>query len=148
MSAPARMTAAEYCDLVAKPKGRGRGNKYGAQQAFRCAACGADAKDREAPCRACRGIDFLRFDSKVEARRYDVLRQRQNLGEIHGLTLQDRFPIRINGRKVSTYRADFSYYDLSGVHHVEDVKGRDTDASRLRRRAVEAQYGITIEIVR
>lgn len=148
MSKSVSISVAEYRAMVAKPKGRGRGNKYGARQAFRCAACGGEAKDRETPCPACRGADILRFDSKAEARRYDVLRQRQQLGEIHGLTLQDRFSIHVNGRKVSTWRADFSYYDRDRRLHVEDVKGRDTDASRLRRRAVEAEYGITIEIVR
>lgn len=146
MTGPACISAAAYLALVA-PKAKGR-SKYGAVAAFRCEACGGEAKDRETPCPACRGIAILRFDSKAEARRYDQLRQRQKLGDISGLVRQERFQITVDGQAIGSWRADFSYTDRAGARHVEDVKGKDTDASRLRRRAVEAQYGITIEIVR
>ena len=36
----------------------------------------------------------------------------------------------------------------TGETYVEDVKGVDTTASRLRRAVVEAEYGIRIVIVR
>jgi len=106
-------------------------------------------------------IGAITFDSKREAERYQELRLLITAGKVKQLELQPKFPLACgftpvkirskrypNGRQV-TYTADFRYWDVDrGKLVVEDVKGYDTTASRLRRAVVEAEYGITIEIVR
>jgi hypothetical protein len=57
--------------------------------------------------------------------------------------LQPRFPIEINGRKVCTYIADFSYNSY-GSRVVEDVKGMKTATYRLKAKLVEAVHGVTV----
>lgn len=50
--------------------------------------------------------------------------------------------------KVATYRADFQYWDCERNELVvEDVKGVRTAMYRLKKKLVEAQYGITIREV-
>ena len=104
--------------------------------------------------------DGHRFDSIREAERYIELKALEEQGKIKNLTLQpkywlksgdndikirsDRYP---NGRRCS-YTADFKYIDDQGVEQVEDVKGIDTNVSRLRRAIVEAQYGVRVIVVR
>lgn len=98
------------------------------------------------------------FDSKAEARRYRELLQLERAGVISKLTLQPGFslscggqPVLLkskrypNGRRV-TYRADFSYRE-SGAMIVEDVKGRDTRLSALKRAVLEAETGIKVRLV-
>ena len=102
----------------------------------------------------------IRFDSKKEANRYADLLPLERAGEIADLKLQPRFALIINGTPVRIrsakrpkgtacrYTADFQYTDLrTGNTVVEDTKGRDTDASRLRRAVVECIYGIEIQII-
>jgi hypothetical protein len=104
--------------------------------------------------------DGHKFDSVREHDRYVELKALRDNGKITGLELQPKYwlksgknDIKIrserypNGRRTS-YTADFVYIDDRGVTHVEDVKGMDTNVSRLRRAIVEAQYGIRVEIVR
>lgn len=84
----------------------------------------------------------------------------QKAGEISQLEVQPKFPLRTgkrdikirserypNGRRASYY-GDFAYLTKSGKRVVEDVKGADTNISRLKRAIVEAQYGLEIDIVR
>jgi hypothetical protein len=106
-------------------------------------------------------VGAIVFDSKREAERYQELRLLVAAGKVKQLELQPKFllacggkPVKIrskgypNGRR-STYKADFRYWDEDRSKLVvEDVKGYDTTASRLRRAVVEAEYGIQIEIVR
>ena len=100
------------------------------------------------------------FDSIRERDRYVELRALCDQEKIKDLKMQPKFwlkcggiSVRIkskgypNGRRAS-YTADFAYEDTLGTLHVEDVKGMDTSESRLRRAMVEAEYGISIEIVR
>lgn len=95
-------------------------------------------------------VDGIKFQSKKEAARYSDLKLLERLGEINGLALQVRFPIVVNDIKVSEYRADFAYTDKSGAAVVEDCKGYKDTASpitrlyKLKKKLVEAQYGIVI----
>jgi len=89
-------------------------------------------------------VDGIRFDSKAEARRYGDLKVTEKAGLITDLELQPTFPVKINGIKVFTYRADFRYVDLGGVV-IEDVKGYKTPLYRLKKKCVEAAYpGVVI----
>jgi hypothetical protein len=49
---------------------------------------------------------------------------------------------------IGRYEADFAYVDRQGVTHVEDVKGIKTAVYALKKRLVEALWGIAVEEVR
>ena len=120
--------------------------------------------DQVAPLRAnkyhaqCRTVDGIRFDSKHEARRYEYLKLLAVAGEISALEIQPEFVITVvelwrdDGRRVDCgrYRADFRYIDMqTGEVVVEDTKSgpTKTTAYRLRKRLVQAIYGVTIREV-
>jgi len=89
-------------------------------------------------------VDGIVFASKAEVARYWELKLAQQAGEIHGLTLQPRFPIVINNKKVCDYIADFEYITSSGVRVIEDVKGQRLPLYRLKKKMFEAAYGMRI----
>lgn len=99
-------------------------------------------------------VDGVTFDSKAEARRYGELKILQAAGEILGsLILQPVFILwvkRGDGREVSVgkYVGDFQYEAPDGTIVVEDVKGVKTPVYRLKKKMVEAHYGIKIREVR
>src|SRR5690242_10031144 len=67
-------------------------------------------------------INDITFASKKEAKRYSELMFLMRAGRILQLKLQPEFELLVPMK----YRADFSYYDLSGNLVVEDVKGFKT----------------------
>jgi len=105
-------------------------------------------------------FDGHTFDSIREYERYCELKALEKGGKISDLKLQPKFWLKCGGRDVlirserypngrrASYKADFEFIDDRGKKHVEDVKGMDTNASRLRRAMVEAEYGVRVEIVR
>ena len=93
-------------------------------------------------------VDGHTFDSQREAKHYRLLCDRQARGEITDLELQPKFPLHVvrpDGVKVEvgSYRADFRYRER-GVPVIVDAKGVRTESYRLRKRHVEAEYGITV----
>jgi hypothetical protein len=102
-------------------------------------------------------IDGVRFSSKKEAARYMELKMLQKAGEIHGLELQPKFPLYVGkvgqrieraDKPVCSYIADFRYREgPTGILRIEDVKGMKTPVYRLKKKMVEAQYGITVREV-
>jgi len=97
----------------------------------------------------------IRFASKAEARRYDELLLLERAGAIRELERQPAFPITVTGpddkpRIVALYVADFRYkqarYQVppGWLDVVEDVKGVRTTVYKLKKKLVEAQYGISI----
>lgn len=93
-------------------------------------------------------VNGTRFDSKREGKRYNDLVRRQMAREIHTLTLQPTFPIDIGGIIVCKVKLDFKYFDYARKKWVfEDSKGRDNAMSKLKRKMVEAQYLIKVELV-
>lgn len=93
--------------------------------------------------------DGYTFDSAREHRRYCELRLMQRARMIFKLEVHPRFSIDINGTHVGHYTADFRYQLNDGRVVVEDVKSRlsNTGEFSLRRRVVEALYGIKVEVV-
>jgi hypothetical protein len=86
--------------------------------------------------------------SKAEAKRCDELHILQLAGEITRLEMQPKFPVFINGIKIFTYIADFSYF-TKNERVIEDVKGQVLPIYRLKKKAVEAYYpGVRIVEVR
>jgi len=94
-------------------------------------------------------IQGITFDSKKEASRYLVLLSREQAGEITDLQCQPRWPLVVNGVKVSRYTADFSYTTKDGEYIVEDVKSTATKtrAYVMRRKLMLALHGIEIREV-
>lgn len=93
-------------------------------------------------------IDGLRFHSRAEAYRYVVLKDMQKRGEITDLELQPEYRLWVldkGGTEVSVgkYKADFKY-KIGNREVVEDVKGVRTPIYRLKKKIVEAHYGIKI----
>ena len=99
-------------------------------------------------------IDGLVFDSKKEAARYQELKMLQRAGKIRDLELQPEYTIWVDtpsGTRalIADYRGDFRYRTVPWDYEeaetvVEDVKGFKTPIYRLKKKLVEAQYGITI----
>lgn len=88
------------------------------------------------------------YASKAEAKRAMELDLMEKDYLITDVQRQPKFPIVINGKTVFTYIADFSYFDEEKKQFiVEDVKGMRTPMFNLKKKCVEAQYGITIHLV-
>ena len=91
-------------------------------------------------------LDGISFDSRKESARYSDLKLMHRAGAITDLTLQPKFDIVINGQKVCSYIADFSYVE-NGVTVVEDVKSemtRKLPTYRLKNKLMRAVHGIEI----
>jgi len=104
-------------------------------------------------------VDGIRFASRREARRYEALKLLVRAGEIVDLELQPSWTFEVdgrplvirsagypNGRRVR-YVADFAYQDLSGGYVVEDAKGMQTPAYKLKRALMELHHGIVVREV-
>lgn len=90
-------------------------------------------------------VDMYVFDSIAESRRYKELKLLEQAGEISELELQPRFLLqegfRKNGknfRKIE-YIADFQYIE-NGRLVIEDVKGKETEVFKLKRKLFEHEY--------
>ena len=88
----------------------------------------------------------ITFDSKKEAVHYAYLKSLEKKGVITDLQLQTKLDFKIDGKKIFTYKPDFEYNDEFG-HHIVDVKGVHTPVFKLKKKLIEAQYKIKIEIV-
>lgn len=88
-------------------------------------------------------VDGITFDSQAEATRYGVLKIVQASGLITDLRLQVPYQITVNGKKVCRYVADFVYCE-NGKEVVEDVKGMKTPVYNLKKKLMEAVFGVVI----
>ena len=88
-------------------------------------------------------VDGITFDSQAEATRYGVLKIVQASGLITDLRLQVPYQITVNGKKVCRYVADFVYSE-NGKEVVEDVKGMRTPLYNLKKKLMEAVFGVVI----
>ena len=99
-------------------------------------------------------IDMYVFDSIAESKRYKELALLQRAKKIENLQLQPKFLLqesfRKNGktfRKIE-YIADFQYEE-NGKIVVEDVKGKETEAFKLKRKLFEKKYmGLELRIIK
>jgi len=95
-------------------------------------------------------VDGITFASAKEARRYGELKLLERAGEIQGLSLQPRFPLRVNGKLVCTYVGDFLYVEAADPARdpvVEDAKGFKTPEYKLKAKLFEALHGFPIREV-
>lgn len=90
-------------------------------------------------------IDMYVFDSIAESRRYKELALLEKAGEIENLQLQPKFLLQESFKKNGkTYRkieyiADFMYEEKEKII-VEDVKGKETEAFKLKHKLFEYKY--------
>lgn len=89
-------------------------------------------------------IDGIKFHSRREAQRYAELKLHVKAGNLVSFERQVPFVCAVNDVKVCTYYADFVTYSKDGQRTVEDVKGFRTDIYKLKKKLVEALYGIKI----
>ena len=92
-------------------------------------------------------VDGIWFDSKREAARYNELKLMQSAGLIRGLSCHPKMRIEYNCQLICVVELDF-YYGDGLLEHYEDVKGKDNPLSALKRKLVEAFYGIKVEVLR
>lgn len=90
-------------------------------------------------------VDMYVFDSIAESKRYKELALLEKAGKIQNLELQPHFLLqesfKKNGktnRKIE-YIADFKYIE-NGQVIVEDVKGKETEVFKLKRKLFEKKY--------
>ena len=124
----------------------GKSHKYGARTVWACENC-RQPSPQKGSCPKC-GHGLLKFDSKAERDRWYELALLVDSGRITNLEVQPRFPIHVAGTEVGRYYGDFRYIDEAGSQRIEDVKGRDTQLSRFKRKCVAAEYGIEVEVVK
>jgi hypothetical protein len=82
-------------------------------------------------------VDGIRFASAAESRRYSELKCLQQAKIIEKLDRQPRFALYVEGDLVTTYVADFAYYE-NGKRVIEDVKGFKTDEYKIKRKLLLA----------
>ena len=92
-------------------------------------------------------VDNITFDSKAEARRYGELKWMEKVGDVSEIIVHPHFSISVNGILICMVELDFQYL-AKDKRTFEDVKGRDNALSRLKRKLVEAQYGIKVKLIR
>ena len=81
-------------------------------------------------------VDGIKFDSRAEA---GVIRDLVLQPEF---LLQDKFKHKGKTERAVKYTADFKYFDiLRGVYIVEDVKGVETEAFKIKRKLFLKRYG-------
>ena len=101
-------------------------------------------------------LDGIVFASKAEARHYAELKLRLAAGEISCLRLQVPFVlapgVKFDGdaraKPALRFLADFVYRDRDGRQVVADVKGKTTEAYRIKRHLMLAVHGIQVLEVR
>ena len=95
-------------------------------------------------------VDGITFDSKREAFYYQIFKKQEQLGHIKDLKLQVPFHFVLNGKKIFTYKADFTYINPNCDNYLQvvDVKGVQTPVFKLKKKLIEAQHGIIIDILK
>jgi hypothetical protein len=87
-------------------------------------------------------VDGIRFDSKREAAYYCQLKLRVHFKEVAYFLRQ--VPIHLPGG--TRLVVDFLEVHTDGSLLYVDVKGRETDAFKIKRREIQAVYPIVIEL--
>ncbi|KLD65443.1 hypothetical protein Y882_02685 [Dyella japonica DSM 16301] len=90
-------------------------------------------------------VDGVRFDSKKEARYFEDLKRRKAAGEVWYWLRQ--VPLHLPGG--TRYVVDFLVFFKDPERDPEyvDVKGKQTEVFRVKRREVEAAYPVRIQCV-
>ena len=98
-------------------------------------------------------MDGITFHSRKVANFYSDLLIKKNAKLITDFERQVKYDIRVNDIHIAKYFLDFKVINLDGSINYYDVKGKDkvsgkwitTDVFALKKKLVEAIYGIKIE---
>ena len=99
-------------------------------------------------------LDGFTFDSKREAAHYAELKLLEKAGHVNAIEVHPRFNLHATGadgikRKIGQAILDFRYWDAREKRRrYVDVKGKDLPMSKWKRKHVEAEHGIVVEIVK
>lgn len=85
-------------------------------------------------------VDGINFDSKMEARYYQKLKDDEDT-----LFFLRQVPIHLPG---TVYRCDFLEFKKNGLVLFTDVKGMETNLFKVKKKMVEQLYPITINVVK
>jgi hypothetical protein len=91
-------------------------------------------------------VDGYKFDSKIEAKYYEHLKDLKAKDKIMNFELQPRFVLQDkfikDGKKyrVIEYVADFTVYNLDKSMEIIDIKGMATAEAKLKRKMFNYQY--------
>lgn len=88
-------------------------------------------------------VDGIRFDSKREAKHYERLKVARAAGEL--LYFLRQVPLHLPGG--TRLVVDFVEFWADGSVRYRDAKGVETTAFKIKRREIQAQYPILIELV-
>lgn len=88
-------------------------------------------------------VDGIWFDSKREAKHFEKLKRLRAAGEVKNFWRQVIFDLE--GGII--YKLDFLVVLADGSIDYRDVKGRETEGFKLKRKLVRARYGIEISLV-
>lgn len=124
MRAPERIAAKEAARVIAELSGKPR--KY-----------------RNIPTM----VGDIKFDSRLEARWWLVLRDREQKGEISNLRRQVPYDLQVNGHKVCKVIIDFCWLDKTGMPHAADSKGIITREASIKFKLFRALMGIPVEVL-
>lgn len=92
-------------------------------------------------------IDGIKFDSKLEAEYYQLLKFQKAHGHIQDFELQPRYQLqesfKFNGKtyRAINYVADFKITQNDGSLVVVDCKGVQTDVFKMKAKMFIKQYG-------
>lgn len=99
-------------------------------------------------------VDNVVFDSTMEANYYEYLKAEQAAGRVLCFKLQPEYqlldPYEKYGRKIRgiKYIADFLVVYADDTEIVIDVKGRETDDFKLKRKMFDAKYpDLTLKLI-
>ena len=91
-------------------------------------------------------VDGIKFDSKMEAKYYYLLKLLQEAGEVKAFELQPKFTLqegfKKNGKRYQpiTYTADFRVEYADGHTEIVDVKGVETQVFKIKKKMFEYHY--------
>lgn len=93
--------------------------------------------------------DGVRFDSKLEARYYDLLKLKKHEGSV--LFFLRQVPFHIHGENQSAgvrYVCDFQVFYADGSVEFIDIKGMETPDFKMKKKLVEASYPVEIKVLK
>lgn len=93
-------------------------------------------------------IDGMRFDSKLEGRRYEELKALQRVGKIRYFLRQVPFHLPGNLRFVVDFQIHWGSGLFDGGVTYEDAHGADTRIKTMKLKQVKALYGVEVRLVR
>jgi hypothetical protein len=87
-------------------------------------------------------VDKIRSKNSYQADRYTELKSLERAGKTTELEANKRIPLVVNGMRVDTYIATFSY-KKEGRHVLVDANG-PSEVGRLKHRLVNALLGVGV----